>query len=79
MQKYIILLNGGYNPFVPHGKGGLGYRPMRHMIGGMIRDDEEGGGGGGETRLISYTKPYREEDTVLVRVDDIPIDEDDIE
>jgi hypothetical protein len=49
-------LNGGYNPFVPHGKGGLGYRPMRQMIGGMIRDDEDegGGGGGGPAQLVPH-------------------------
>jgi len=68
MQKFMILLNGGYNPFVPHGRGGLGYRPMRQMIGGMIRDDEEGGGGGGETRLVSPYKPYRDVDAQLVPV-----------
>lgn len=63
MQKYMIRLNGGYNPFVQHGRGGLGYRPMRQIIGGMIKgDEEEGGGEGGETRLVSQYKPYRDED-----------------
>jgi len=86
MQKYMILLNGGYNPFVQHGRGGLGYRPMRQMIGGMIKGDEydsdfetEISDGGGETRLVSYTKPYRNEDAQLVHVSNTPSNEDDIE
>lgn len=33
MQQYIIHLNGGYNPFVRLGRGALGYRPLRKMIG----------------------------------------------
>lgn len=65
----MILLNGGYNPFVPHGKGGLGYRPMRQMIGGRVPqryrpfraifgrgggDEEDKGLGGGGGEVVSH-------------------------
>ena len=33
MQQYLIHLNGGYNPFEQLGRGALGYRPNRRMIG----------------------------------------------
>ena len=40
MQQYIIHLNGGYNPFVRLGRGALGYRPLRKMIGRGGDDDK---------------------------------------
>ena len=53
MQQYIIHLNGGYNPFVRLGRGALGYRPLRKMIGrskgGMISEDNLGGSEGSPT------------------------------
>lgn len=49
MQQYIIHLNGGYNPFARLGRGALGYRPNRKMIGRGGKDDKihYGVGGGG--------------------------------
>jgi len=53
MQQYIIHLNGGYNPFVRLGRGALGYRPFRKMIGrgkgGMISENKLGGSEGSPT------------------------------
>lgn len=46
MQQYMIHLNGGYNPFVRLGRGALGYRPNRKMIGRGDRLHHGGGGGG---------------------------------
>jgi len=46
MQQFIIHLNGGYNPFVRLGRGALGYRPNRRMIGRGDRLHHGGGGGG---------------------------------
>ena len=63
MQQYIIHLNGGYDPFVHLGRGALGYRPLRKMIG-RGGDDEQGGGGGG---------PVNNEDKKYIDSGDNPI------
>lgn len=48
MQQFIIHLNGGFNPFKRLGRGALGYRPDRRMIGRGKGDKiHQGGGGGG--------------------------------
>jgi hypothetical protein len=63
MQQYIIHLNGGYNPFVHLGRGALGYRPLRKMIG-RGGEGEQGGGGGG---------PVNNEDKKYLEFGDNPI------
>jgi hypothetical protein len=63
MQQFIIHLNGGYNPFVRLGRGALGYRPLRKMIGRGGDDDKLGGGEGypsKETVLNNIKTNYQE-------------------
>lgn len=65
MLKLFQILNDGHDPMLilqnyPHGRGALGYRPYRPMVGRGGSDyeemseyessDEEGGGGGGPRR-----------------------------